>query len=145
MVCNYRPTFIYRQLLRTLCAETMSLHKDMKALLLHQLIRRIEDDHEDDKTITDYHTRIIRCFATIDRHLSITNCCELTLHCVLSQYTEIKIRKYVGLPFVLRGCKTGLMLRTECRLSVFENRVGSGIFRLERVEVMGSWRELHSY
>jgi hypothetical protein len=30
----------------------MSLHKDMKALLLHQLIRRIEDDHEDDKNIT---------------------------------------------------------------------------------------------
>jgi hypothetical protein len=74
MVCNYRPTFIYRQLLRTLCAETMSLRKDMKTLLLHQLIRRIEDDQEDDKTIRDY--RRIRWFATIDRHLSIANCCE---------------------------------------------------------------------
>jgi len=43
------------------------------------------------------------------------------------------------------GCKTDRTLGRDCRLSVFENRVVSGIFRLKRVEVTGSWRKLHSY
>jgi hypothetical protein len=36
------------------------------------------------------------------------------------------------------------MLREECRLWVFENRVLRGIFGLKRDEVTGEWRKLYN-
>jgi hypothetical protein len=46
---------------------------------------------------------------------------------------------------VLYGCETwSLMLRKECELSVFENKVLRKIFRCKRDEVTGEWRRLHN-
>jgi hypothetical protein len=43
------------------------------------------------------------------------------------------------------GVKLGcLTLREEHRLKVFENRVQRRIFGLQRDEVTGGWRKLHS-
>ena len=44
---------------------------------------------------------------------------------------------------VLYGCETwSFVLRDECRLRVFENRVLRRIFWPKRDEVTGEWREL---
>jgi len=46
---------------------------------------------------------------------------------------------------VLYGCETwSLTMREEHRLTVFENRVLSRIFRPKRDEVTGEWRRLHN-
>ena len=51
----------------------------------------------------------------------------------------------VILPFVLYGCEIwSLILKEECRLSVFENMVLRRIFGPERDEVTGEWRRLHN-
>jgi hypothetical protein len=48
------------------------------------------------------------------------------------------------LPVVLYGCETwSLSLGEEHRLKVFEKRVLRGIFRPERDEMGGGWRQLH--
>jgi hypothetical protein len=47
--------------------------------------------------------------------------------------------------FVLYGCETwSLILREECRLRVFENRVLRRIFGPKRDEVTGECRKLHN-
>jgi hypothetical protein len=49
------------------------------------------------------------------------------------------------LPVVLYGCEAwSLILREECRLRVFENRVLRRIFEPKRDEVTGEWRRLHN-
>jgi len=52
--------------------------------------------------------------------------------------------KTIILPVVLYGCEIwSLILREECRLRVFENRVLRRIFGPKRDEVTGEWRKLH--
>jgi hypothetical protein len=49
------------------------------------------------------------------------------------------------LPVVLYGCETWfLILREECRLKVFENRVLRRIFGPKREELTVDWRKLHN-
>jgi hypothetical protein len=49
------------------------------------------------------------------------------------------------LPVVSYGCETwSLILREECRLRVFENRVLRRIIGPKRDEVTGEWRKLHN-
>jgi hypothetical protein len=49
------------------------------------------------------------------------------------------------LPVVLYGCETwSLILREECGLSVFENRVLRRIFGLKKDKVTVEWRKLHN-
>jgi hypothetical protein len=58
---------------------------------------------------------------------------------------KIKIHRSIILPVVLYGCKTwSLILREECRLRVFENRVLRRIFGLKKDKVIGEWRKLHN-
>ena len=46
---------------------------------------------------------------------------------------------------VVYGCETwSLILREECRLRVFENRVLRRVFGPKRDEVTGKWRKLHN-
>jgi hypothetical protein len=46
---------------------------------------------------------------------------------------------------VLNGCETwSLILREECRLRVFENRVLRKVFGPKRDEVTGEWRKLNN-
>jgi hypothetical protein len=53
---------------------------------------------------------------------------------------KIKIYRNIILPAVLYGCETwSLTLREENRLNLFENRVLSRIFGLDREEVRGEW------
>jgi hypothetical protein len=70
---------------------------------------------------------------------------NLLSSCLLSRNLKIKIYKTIILPVVLYGCETwSLTLREEHRLRLFENMVLRRIFGLERDEVMGEWRGLHS-
>jgi len=63
---------------------------------------------------------------------------------LLSKNLKIKIYKTIILPVVLYGCETwSLILRQECRLRVFENRILSRIFGPKRDE-NGEWRRLHN-
>jgi PAS domain-containing protein len=56
---------------------------------------------------------------------------------------KIKIYRIIILPVALHGCETwSLILREECRLRVFENRVLRRIFGSKRGEVTGEWRKL---
>jgi hypothetical protein len=49
------------------------------------------------------------------------------------------------LSVVLHGCKTwSLILKEECWLGVFENRVLRRISGPKRDEVTGEWRKLHN-
>jgi len=58
---------------------------------------------------------------------------------------KIKIHRTIILPLVLYGCETwSLILREECRLRVFENRVLRRIFGPKKDEVTGEWRKLHN-
>jgi hypothetical protein len=57
---------------------------------------------------------------------------------LLPKNVKIKIYKNIILPVVLYGCETwSLILREECRLRVFENRVPRGIFGPKRDKVTG--------
>jgi hypothetical protein len=48
-------------------------------------------------------------------------------------------------PVVVYGCETwSLILRDECRLKVFENKVLRRIFGPKGDEVTGEWRRLHN-
>jgi hypothetical protein len=63
---------------------------------------------------------------------------------VLSKNTKNNIYRTAIFLVVLCGCETGsLVLREECRLSGFENRVLRRIFGPKRDEVTGEWRRLH--
>ena len=48
------------------------------------------------------------------------------------------------LPVVLYGCVTLLILREECRLRMFENRMLRRIFGSKRDNVTEEWRRLHN-
>jgi hypothetical protein len=64
---------------------------------------------------------------------------------LLSRNVKIKIYRTIILSVVLYGCETwSLILREECRLSVFKNRVLRRIFGPTRDEVTGEWRRLHN-
>jgi len=57
----------------------------------------------------------------------------------------LKIYRTINLPLVLYGCETwSLILREECRLKVFENRVLRKIFGPRREELTWEWRKLHN-
>ena len=60
---------------------------------------------------------------------------------LLSKNVKIKIYRTMILPVVLHGCET--WSPTECKLSVFENRVLRKIFGPNRDEVTDEWRRLH--
>jgi hypothetical protein len=63
---------------------------------------------------------------------------------LLSKNVRIKIYRTIILPVVLYGCETwSLILKEECRLRVFENRV-LRIFGPKRDEVTGEWRRLRN-
>ena len=58
---------------------------------------------------------------------------------------KIKIYRTIILPVVLYGYETwSLILREECRLRVFENKVLRRIFGPKRDEVTGEWRRLYN-
>jgi hypothetical protein len=60
---------------------------------------------------------------------------------------DIKIKRYraVILPVGLYGCETlSSILRKECRLRVFENRVLRRIFGSKRDNITGKCRRLHN-
>jgi hypothetical protein len=58
---------------------------------------------------------------------------------------KIKIYRTIILPVVLYRCEIwSLILREECRLRVFENRVLRRVFGPKRDEVTGEWRKLHN-
>jgi hypothetical protein len=65
---------------------------------------------------------------------------------LLFKNVKIKIYRTIILPVVLYGCKTwSFILRKECRLRVFENKVLRRIFGPKRRdEVTGEWRRLHN-
>jgi hypothetical protein len=64
---------------------------------------------------------------------------------LLSKNLKIKIYRTIIMPLVLYGCETwSLILRGECRLRVFENRVLRRIFGPKRNKVTGEWRKLHN-
>jgi hypothetical protein len=64
---------------------------------------------------------------------------------LLSKNFKIRIYRSIILPVVLYGCETwSLILKEECRLRVFENRVLRSIFGPKRDEVTGEWRKLHN-
>ena len=64
---------------------------------------------------------------------------------LLSKNLKITIHRAIIFPVVLYGCETWLLiLREECRLRVFENRVLRRIFGLKKDKVTGEWRKLHN-
>jgi hypothetical protein len=61
----------------------------------------------------------------------------------LSKNVKINIYRTIILPVVLYGCETwSHILREECRLRVFENRVLWRIFGPKRDEITVEWRRL---
>jgi hypothetical protein len=59
-------------------------------------------------------------------------------------YLKIRVYRTIILPVALYGCENwSLILREECRLRVFENRVLRRIFGHKRDEVTGEWRKLN--
>ena len=63
---------------------------------------------------------------------------------IVKIHLKIKIYKTIILPVVLYGCETrSLILREECRLRVFENRILRRIFGPKRDE-NGEWRRLRN-
>ena len=64
---------------------------------------------------------------------------------LLFKSVKIKIYRTITLPVILYRCETwSLILREECRLRVFENKVLRRIFGTKRDEVTGKWRILHN-
>jgi len=84
------------------------------------------------------------------RRLKSRNACYLSVQnllssSLLSKNLKIKIYRNLVLLFVLYGCETwSLILREECRLRLFENRVLRRIFGPKRDEATGEWRKLHN-
>jgi hypothetical protein len=67
---------------------------------------------------------------------------DLLSSSLLSKNLKNKIYRIIILPVVLYECETwSLILREECRLKVFENRV---LRRLRRDEVSGELRRVHN-
>jgi hypothetical protein len=71
---------------------------------------------------------------------SVQNLLSSTL---LSKSVKIKIYRTIIMPVVLYGCESwSLILKEECRLRVFENRVLRRIFGTKLDRVTGEWRRL---
>jgi len=85
----------------------------------------------------------------IKRGLKLGNACyhllqNLLCSGLLSKNMKININKTIILPVVLYGSETwSLVLREECRLRVFENRVLRRIFGPKKDEVTGGRSKLH--
>jgi hypothetical protein len=85
-------------------------------------------------TYQNYIQEEIKC------RLKAGNSCYYSVQTLLSsrlhsKNLKIKIYKTIILPVVLYGCETwSLILREECRLSVFENRILRRIFAPKRDE-----------
>ena len=63
----------------------------------------------------------------------------------LSKNTKTTAYKTIILPVVLYGRETwSLILREECRLRVFDNRVQRSVFGPKRDEITGELRKLHN-
>jgi hypothetical protein len=63
---------------------------------------------------------------------------------VTSRNSKVNIDQTIILPVVLCGFETrSLIIRGECRLRVFQNRVLGRIFRPNRDEVTRVWSKLH--
>jgi hypothetical protein len=61
------------------------------------------------------------------------------------QKLKIKIYRSIILPVGLYGCETWLpILREECRLRIYDNRVLRRMLGPKRDEVTGEWRKLHN-
>ena len=80
---------------------------------------------------------------------SANACCHLVQNLLSpslpSKNVKIKIYRTITFPVVLYGCETwSLILRDECRLRVFENRVPRKLFEPKRDEVTGEWRRLYN-
>jgi hypothetical protein len=64
---------------------------------------------------------------------------------LISKNLKIKVCRTILLPVVLYGYETwSLLLRQECRLRAFENRVARRIFGLKRDKVTREWRQLRN-
>ena len=75
------------------------------------------------------------CYYSVQTHLASR---------LLSKNLKIKIYKTIILPVVIYGCETwSLILKEECRLRVFQNRILRRIFGPKRNE-NGEWRRLHN-
>jgi len=71
---------------------------------------------------------------------------NLSSFILISKNVRIKIYRTIILPFVLCGCETwSLILRDDCRLRVFENRVLRRIFGTKRDEVTSEWTKLYNW
>jgi hypothetical protein len=58
---------------------------------------------------------------------------------------KIEIYTTIILPVVLYGCETwSVILREECKLRVFVDRILRRIFKPQKNEVIGEWRRLHN-
>ena len=76
------------------------------------------------------------CYQSVENTLSPS---------LLSKHIRAKINTNIILSVVLYGCETWwLTLREERGLRVFENRVLRRIFGLNREQVTGQWRKLHT-
>jgi len=79
------------------------------------------------------------------RHVCYHSVQNLLSSGLLSKHLKIKIYRTVILPVVLYGCENwSPILREECGLRVFENRLLRRIFGPKRDEVTGEWRKLHN-
>jgi hypothetical protein len=64
---------------------------------------------------------------------------------LLSKNLKIKIYRTIILPLVFYGCETwSPVVKEDCSLRVFENRVLKRILGPKRDKVTGEWRKLHS-
>ena len=64
---------------------------------------------------------------------------------LLSKNIKIKIYRTINLPVVLYGCGTrSLVLREECNLRVFKNKVLWRIYGPKMVKITVHWRKLHT-
>jgi hypothetical protein len=76
------------------------------------------------------------CYHSVENLLSSSS---------LFKFVTIQIYRTIILPVVLYGCQCwSLILREECRLRVFENRVLRRIFGPKRDEVTGECRRLYN-
>ena len=84
----------------------------------------------------------------IKNRLKARNACCYSVQNLLSfslLSKNLKMCRTIILPVVLYGCETwSLILREECRLRVFENRVLRRVFGPMRDEVTGERRKLHN-
>jgi hypothetical protein len=88
------------------------------------------------KKLREDRNHVIACYHYVHNLLSSS---------LLSKSVKIKIYRNIILPVVLYSCESwSLILREECRLRVFENRLLRRIFGPKRDELTGEWRRIHN-